>query len=143
MAELIGLGASVLSIAALGASIVTRLRTFSSSYSGADQNIADLTADIALTASILTEIGHTFEEYEKEFHLKADNFVRAKATCEKNFERLEKALRQARKSEIADFTILGKKLLTGQQQPMRPWEKLKYALGGDQELKELVMSNIC
>jgi hypothetical protein len=147
MAEAIGLGASILSIAAFGATVVTTLRIFATSYSSADQKIKDLSGDVALTASILTDLGNTVKEYEVEFRLKADNFSRAEAACERNFETLRKALREARKNDSPKQAnerdiknTDSDKKLPKKQDGMRAWDKLKFALGGEEHLKELVFS---
>ncbi|KAH6674789.1 hypothetical protein B0J14DRAFT_21998 [Halenospora varia] len=125
MAEAIGLGSSILGIASFGASVVTTLHKLTTSYRGADAKINSLSSDIALTASILTSLGHTVKEYEVEFHLKADNFIPAREQCEKNFERLSKALRDVRKSDRKD-------------KGATPWKKLMFALGGEDEIKDLM-----
>jgi hypothetical protein len=70
MADATGLGASLLGIAGAGIKIVTTLRTFAASYSRASGRINSLSADVALTASILTELGNTVKEYEVELHFR-------------------------------------------------------------------------
>jgi hypothetical protein len=65
MAELIGLSASILGIAAFGASLVTTLRSFARSYSSAKQKINDLATDVALTASILVDLGKRSKSVRK------------------------------------------------------------------------------
>ena len=97
MAEAIGLGASLLGIAGAGIKIVTTLRTFAASYSSASSRIKNLSADVALTASILTELGNTVKEYEVELHLRIDNFERARSLVESCFEKLSAALEKAKR----------------------------------------------
>lgn len=140
MAEAIGLGASILGIAAFGATVVTTLRKFGGSYTTADEKLAVLSANVSLTASILTELGNTIKEYEKDLHLTAHNFVRVKAACERDFQRLHSALRRAKKGEDGvevTTSATGKKRIT---EKLSPWEKLKFSLGGEDELRELITS---
>ncbi|RFU34275.1 hypothetical protein B7463_g2056, partial [Scytalidium lignicola] len=141
MAEAIGLGASILGIATFGAQVVTKLRTFSKSYTTADEKISELSASVALTTSILTDLGNTVGEYEIEFRIKAENFVAVKAACEMCFGRLKEALKKAKKSEEYGK---GKEKMNGNGNGvgggMSAWEKLMFALGGEQDLKDLVMA---
>lgn len=140
MAELIGLASSVLSIAALGATVVTTLRSFARSYSGAEQKISDLAADVALTASILIDLGKTIEECEEEFHLNPGNFSRAKAACHRNFEMLETALQQAKRQPKSPRESKSAKKFQEQGQVVSAWDRLRFALGGEEGLMELVTS---
>lgn len=140
MAELIGTSASILGIAAFGASVATTLRSFARSYSGAEQNINDLVADVALTASILVDLAKTIEECEEEFRLKADNFARAQTVCHRNLERSKKALSHARKPPKFRNESSLEKRFQEEEQVTSAWEKLKFALGGEDALKELVTS---
>lgn len=64
MAELIGLTASILSIAGAGVKLSTTLYTFAESASRADQDIADIAGDVALTANVLDSVGNVLKENE-------------------------------------------------------------------------------
>jgi len=87
MAEVaIGFAASVAGLAAFGIQIVATLNTFTTSFSRAEQQIKDLSADIALTSSILESISKMIKEYEDQFELTVDNFVTARDMCERNSE---------------------------------------------------------
>jgi len=134
MAEAIGLGASILQIAYFGASLVTTLRMLSKSYSSAEQKVQDLSSDVSVTSSILTSLGTTIEEYDYQLHFKEDNFRPAKEACERNFLRLRKALKEAKRNEYAK--VKGK----GKDKSLSPWDKLMFALGGEDEIKGLVDS---
>ncbi len=136
MAEAIGLASSLLAIAAFGASVVTTLRTFAASYSRAEQRVNELSFSVALTASILTELGYTIKQYEAEFHITAHNFMSAKTACENNFNKLSKALKSAKVNEGSSNGDKGK----GKGKALGAWEKLMFALGGEDELKELIVS---
>lgn len=92
MAEAIGLAASLAGIAGTAVTIVTKLRLFAIPFSEADEKVNSLSANVALTASILTELAKTVEELEKEMCITVDNFVVAKAICEGNFKKLQTAL---------------------------------------------------
>jgi hypothetical protein len=94
-------------------------------------------ADISITSSILTSLGHTIQEYEAEFHFKIDNFENVKAACEKNFNNLGKAIKVVKRGESKD--VIGKKIWR-EAAEVGVWEKLKFALGGEQSLKDLVVS---
>lgn len=89
MAEAISLGESFLGIAGAGIKIVTTLHIFAASYTNASSRINSLSADVALTASILTELGNTVKEYEVELHLRVENFERARSLVEGCFEKVE------------------------------------------------------
>lgn len=136
MAEAIGLGASIAGLATFGAQIVTNLRTYVSAYQRAEHKINDLSSDLALINSILTDLGASITKYEVKFHITAKNFIEAKATCERNFEKLSKALKEA-KREDADTEGARRK---GKKGNLGAWEKLKFALGGEAELKEFLLS---
>jgi hypothetical protein len=119
MAEAIGLVSSLVGIAATGAQIVTKLRLFASSYMGADEKVNNLSADVALTASILNELAKTIKDLEVDVKLKVEIFESAKAACERNFGRLLNALRDAKKDEK------GKEKAGREIRKLTPWEKLK------------------
>jgi hypothetical protein len=136
MAEAIGLGASIAGLATFGAQIVTNLRTYVSAYQRAEHKINDLSSDLALINSILTDLGASITKYEVKFHISPKNFIEAKATCERNFEKLSQALKEA-KREDADTEGARKK---GGKGNLGAWEKLKFALGGETELKEFLLS---
>lgn len=69
MAEaVIGFAASMAGLAAFGIQIVTTLNRFTTSYARAEEQIRVLSADVALTASILESIGKMVKEYEDALH---------------------------------------------------------------------------
>jgi hypothetical protein len=136
MAEAIGLGASIAGLATLGAQIVTSLRTSASAYGRAAQKIKTLSSDLALINSILTDLGASITKYEQKFHITATNFVAAKSSCERNFERLGKALKGVKKDEAGGGGGKGKGLW--KERSVGPWEKLMFALGCEMELKEFL-----
>jgi hypothetical protein len=136
MGDPLSFAASLLGIASFGISMVTTLSTFTLSYTSASKKILSLSADISVTSSILTSLGNTIQEYEAEFHFKIDNFENAKAACERNFNNLGKAIKAVKRDKIKD--VIGKK--TWWEAEVGVWEKLKFALGGEQNLKDLVVS---
>lgn len=79
--------------------MVTTPRNLFRSYSGAEQRINDLAEDINLTRLVLIDIAETVEECKREVRVSAQNFSRAKAACQRNFQRLDKAIRQASEQE--------------------------------------------
>jgi hypothetical protein len=138
MAEaVIGLGASIAGLATFAAQIVTALRTYASSYARAEQKINDLSSDLALISSILTDLGTSISKYELKFHITAKNFVEVKKTCERNFERLNEALKEVKKRDVEEEEGMGRK---GKKKALGAWEKLMFALGGEKELMEFVIS---
>jgi hypothetical protein len=137
MGDPLSFAASLLGIASFGISMVTTLSTFTLSYTSASEKISSLSADISVTSSILTSLGNTIQEYEAEFHFKIDNFQNAKAACEKNFDNLGNAIKAVKRDKIKD--VIGKKIWRGVAE-VGLWEKLKFALGGEQSLKDLVVS---
>ena len=95
----IGFAASIAGLAAFGIQIVTTLNTFATSYARAEQQIKDLSADVALTASILECIGKMIREYEDQFHLTVENYIATRDQCERNFRTLWTALKVVKKEE--------------------------------------------
>jgi N-methylhydantoinase B/oxoprolinase/acetone carboxylase alpha subunit len=93
----IGFAASIAGLAAFGIQIVTTLNTFATSYARAEQQIKDLSADVALTASILESIGKMIREYEDQFHLTVENYIATRDQCERNFRTLWTALKVVKK----------------------------------------------
>jgi hypothetical protein len=136
MAEAIGLGASIAGLATFGAQIVTSLRTYASAYQRAEQKISDLSSDLALINSILTDLGTSITKYEVKFHITAKNFVEVKKTCERNFVKLSGALKEVKREDAEAEGVRRK----GKARGLGAWEKLKFALGGETELKEFLLS---
>jgi hypothetical protein len=64
MAELVGLTASIVSIASAGVKLSTTLYTFAESASRADQDVTDIASDVALTANVLDSVGIVLKEDE-------------------------------------------------------------------------------
>lgn len=63
--------------------------------------------------------------------------MNAKAACEKNFSNLGKAIKAVKRDKVKD--VIGKKIRWDSVE-VGVWEKLKFALGGEQNLKDLVVS---
>lgn len=138
MAEaVIGLGASIAGLATFAAQIVTALRTYASSYARAEQKINELSSDLALIGSILSDLGASILKYEAKFHITATNFVEAKRTCERNFGRLNQALKDMKKKDVDEGDSARRK---GKKKSVGAWEKLMFALGGERELREFLSS---
>lgn len=132
----IGFGASVLGIAGAGISVATTLIRFSVSYKGSTQKIEDLSSRVSLTATILTTVGNTIEshkDYFKEDNFR-DKFGRVTDRCKKDYEALGKALHKAKSeaNEVGSETWVTRK--------MTPWRKLLWALGGEEQMKDLQSS---
>ncbi|KAG4438989.1 hypothetical protein IFR05_005505 [Cadophora sp. M221] len=147
MAEAVGLGASILTLVSFGINVIKTLRSFSGSYSCAEQRITDLSNDVTLTVSLLTELSTTVTQYETEFKITAHNFQATKEGCERNFGRLEKALREARGEKIRFVNFGGGKVIgdvdgkgKGSERKMTTWDRLKFAIGGEEEMRDLLRS---
>jgi hypothetical protein len=63
--------------------------------------------------------------------------VEVKKTCERNFERLNEALKEVKKRDVEEEEGRGRK---GKKKALGAWEKLMFALGGEKELMEFVIS---
>ncbi|KIX03690.1 uncharacterized protein Z518_07243 [Rhinocladiella mackenziei CBS 650.93] len=123
MAEVIGLGASILGIADAGLRVTTALYRFSKSYSSADTKVEGIASTVAVTAAILTKLGNVVNEHPDDLHKmrRWSVFPDTIAACQKQYDGIEKALQKARPGN------------------MRPWQKLVFALGGDEEIEELLI----
>lgn len=131
MAEAVGLAASIISIASVGVSVVTTLSKFGISYGGANKKIDDLAARMSMTATILRAIGETVETNEGAF--KKDSFrstwSEVLTSCQHVYRKVDEAICKAR-GRVNDAR-LGK---------MSAWRKLIWALGGQDEIKDLELS---
>jgi len=144
MAEAIGLAASLLGIAGVGVSIVSTLAKFKGLYCTYDERIELLSAKVSVTSSILTQLGTVVQQYEKEFQLVDNNFRIVRETCKKDFETLRTALRMVKPDENAEKDASKVKAARSFTAPRQPrflaWEKLKWAMGGADEVEILVAS---
>lgn len=64
MEAAIGFGLSIAGLAAFGGSVLKTLRTFAASYSSADDQVKELSAHLALTTTILNELGTVVQVYQ-------------------------------------------------------------------------------
>lgn len=133
----IGFAASIAGLASFGIQIATTLNTFAISYTRAEQQIRDLAADVALTASILESIGKMIKEYEDRFHLTVDNYIETRDRCESNFNTLWIAVKAVKKGESEKPKVKGEYRIGGQ---MGVWPKMMHAMGGADALRHLVLS---
>ncbi len=62
--EILGLAASVIQIADLGAKLSVKLFTFSRKVKNADKSIDSISQDIAATGAVLTQLGHELNKAE-------------------------------------------------------------------------------
>jgi hypothetical protein len=93
--EVLGIVASVISIADLGARLSVKLCTFSRKVKNADCSLAEISNDVALTCSVLRELGDNLKKDEQS-HLYSNNAVTTAEgvikECERVFTDLERAL---------------------------------------------------
>lgn len=144
MAEAIGLAASLLGIAGVGVSIVSTLAKFHDLYCDYDERIDRLSAKVSVTASILTQLGTVVQQYEMEFHLVDDNFQKVRETCRRDFETLRTALRMVKPDNNAESDASTFKSVRGFTASKNPrflaWNKLKWALGGAEQVEIMIVS---
>jgi hypothetical protein len=97
-----------------------------SSYSRAESKVLLLSNDLAVISTTLQCLGEAIKKNEDRIDVEACNlFAGAKSNCQFIFERLEKALKKARREKGIS---------------MSAWEKLKYACGEEDDLKDLMVS---
>jgi hypothetical protein len=133
----IGFAASIAGLAAFGIQIATTLNRFTTSYARAEEQIRGLSADVALTASILESIGKMVKEYEDTLHLTVDNWIAARDQCERNFNALWLALKVVKKDE-SEKPVAKVDSRIGRR--MGVWPKMMHAMGGADALQDLVRS---
>lgn len=131
MAEALGLGASIVGIASTGVALVTALSKFSISYRGSNKKIDDLAARLSMTATILRAIGETVEANEGAFRKDAfkSTWNEVLMSCQLDYGKVNDAIFKAKGK--GNDTRLGK---------MSAWRKLIWALGGEDEIKDLELS---
>lgn len=93
--EAIGIVASVVQIADIGCRLSVKLCTFGHKIKHADQNISNISNDVALTCNVLRELGDNFKK-DEQTKLCNNNAIAAAekviAECKKVFTDLESAL---------------------------------------------------
>ena len=93
--EILGIAASVVSIAELGAKLSVKLFTFSRKVKHADKSIDSISKQIAFTGSVLQQLGSVLNEHDNaklckpEYTASARSLVEA---CEKIFSELNDAI---------------------------------------------------
>ena len=140
MAEAVGLAASILTIAGAGISITTTLYRFTNSYHSTDQKIKDIVTTVSVTASILTELGNAIKEHPDDLQ-KLNRwalFSDTIAGCKKDFEIIEVAIGAARKDGATVHDQ--QKAPKDDKTRANPWQKLKWAIGGEKVVEDLLSS---
>src|SRR5947207_2106576 len=143
MAEALGIGASIISVATAGISVASSLVHFTISYRNSTKKLEALASRVTLSATILTEVGNTIKENEQYF--KKNEFDKKFGSvlnrCNADYETLREAVSKA---------SLGR--LTTEQGPakdgnrrtdpkkMSAWRKLAWALGGEDAIQDLKKS---
>lgn len=130
MAEALGLASTIMAIAGVGVSVTTTLYTFSTSYTGADRKVEGIATTVSVTAAILTDLGNAAEEHPTELQKinRWSLFPQTTAACRKDFDILATALVKARKGQRDNA------------KKMTPWERLKWAIGGENSINDLLDS---
>ncbi|GFF51665.1 polyamine oxidase [Aspergillus lentulus] len=97
--EIIGIAASILQIADLGATVSVKLCTFYRQLKSADQSAHSLSSEVALTCSILRQLGENLKQDEQTRLYSAQAFDTAQEVlreCEKVFRRISAAVDESR-----------------------------------------------
>ncbi|MCJ1463974.1 hypothetical protein MMC07_002584 [Pseudocyphellaria aurata] len=140
MAEAVGLAASILGIAGAGISITTTLYRFTKSYQSTDHKVESIVTTVSVTSSILTELGNATKEHPEDLQ-KLNRwalFSDTIAACKRDFEIIEAAIGNARK---ADTVIHDQqKMRKDAKGKATPWQKLKWAIGGEKDIDDLLNS---
>lgn len=93
--ETLGIVASVVQIADIGGRLSVKLCAFARKIKNADQNISSISNDVALTCTVLRELGDAFQK-DKQTRLCSNNAIttaeNVAAECKKVFADLECAL---------------------------------------------------
>ncbi|KAF7113938.1 hypothetical protein CNMCM5793_006121 [Aspergillus hiratsukae] len=97
--EILGIAASILQIADLGATVSVKLCTFYRQLKAADQSAQSLSSEVALTCSILRQLGENLRQDETTRLYSAQAFQTAQEVlreCEKVFRRISAAVDESR-----------------------------------------------
>ncbi|PKX95957.1 uncharacterized protein P174DRAFT_405109 [Aspergillus novofumigatus IBT 16806] len=97
--EILGIAASILQIADLGATVSVKLCTFYRQLKSADQSAQSLSTEVALTCSILRQLGENLKQDEQTRLYSAQAFQTAQEVlreCEKVFRRISAAVDESR-----------------------------------------------
>ncbi|GIK06348.1 hypothetical protein Aspvir_001996 [Aspergillus viridinutans] len=97
--EIIGIAASILQIADLGATVSVKLCTFYRQLKSADESAQSLSSEVALTCSILRQLGENLKQDEQTRLYSAQAFETAQDVlreCEKVFRRISAAVDESR-----------------------------------------------
>lgn len=93
--EVLGVAASIIQIADLGARVSIKLSTFYHKVKQANENIRNLSTDVALTCTVLKQLGDNLQQDENVQLYSPDAFSVAKnimGECDKVFRQIESAM---------------------------------------------------
>jgi hypothetical protein len=137
MAEAFGLAASILGVAELGLSVTQSLYRFTVSYRDADWRVEEIEGRVSVTATILKELHSTVKSNEQYFKRNPTGALEAPvSSCRRDYKRLKDAVDEAKgQPKDGAASTLGKKMAK-----MSAREKLKWALGGDESMDQLLTS---
>ena len=137
MAEAIGLAASILSIAGAGISVTSTLYSFAKSYSSVDAKVEGIAGSVSITAAILMNLGDIVKQNPQDFKKDESEkrFKDATAACKKDFDCLKEALGRVKKEWKNETGGRMEKMTT-----ITPWDKLKWAIGGEKIIHDLMES---
>ncbi|KAK1751062.1 hypothetical protein QBC47DRAFT_425667 [Echria macrotheca] len=93
MAEVIGLVASIIQVAAFGLNLSRTLYDYSSSVVGAEKRLKGLDRDIAFTSRIISQLGSRLENSQ------------VQALCDAIFQAMEDVVAKVRSSNMGKWTI--------------------------------------
>jgi len=95
MAEVFGLAAIIIGVAATGISVAQTLVTFTSSYGGVGTKINEIVEGLYDTSSTLQRLGRIVEDHNEYERDGKGDLARAMSSCKNTSDRVSQALGQA------------------------------------------------
>lgn len=106
--EAVGVAASIIQIADLGAQVAIKLSTFYRKVKQANEDIQNLSTDVALTCTVLKQLGDNLQQDEQVKLYSPDAFSVAKEImreCEKVFRQIENAMEDDVSTSVTSSTV--------------------------------------
>lgn len=137
MAEAFGLAASILGVAELGLKLTKFFIKFNVSYRGADGTIEGIEGRVSITANILNELHNIVASNTQYFKRNPTGALEAPVlSCRRDYEKLKDAIDEVKgQPKNGAASTLDKK-----QAKMTAREKLKWAIGGEESMNQLLIS---
>lgn len=113
--EVVGIVASIVQIADLGARISVKLCSFYRTVKDANQYMQSLSSDVSLTCSVLNELGNTLKQDEKAKLYSPEAFKTAQevlSECKSVFEGIDKAMEEEKQESAKNAFLRRARKLT-------------------------------